>query len=134
MCVAPTMRTKPSSFISVNSLQCPMKPSHVMSAQCRVRVPTGVFKIIEGPFHAFQRFANSKLRVKTVEIRFPALNYFENASAMNSDLHVYPSTKLTVRASHLLSSHAMCAQCIYKQYVHSACIKLLITCMFHPST
>jgi hypothetical protein len=41
---------------------------------------TGVFKTPEGDFHGFQRFFCSKPVLKAVENRFPALNYFENAS------------------------------------------------------
>jgi hypothetical protein len=41
---------------------------------------TGVFKIIEGQFHAFQRGASSKLVLKTVESCLPSLNYFGNAT------------------------------------------------------
>ncbi len=41
---------------------------------------TGIFKIIESQFPAFQRFSSSKLVLKTVESRFSALRYFENLS------------------------------------------------------
>ncbi len=40
---------------------------------------TGVFKIIEGQFPAFQRFHSSKIVLETVESCFSTLNYFENA-------------------------------------------------------
>jgi hypothetical protein len=40
-------------------------------------IANGIFKIIGA---SFQRFASSKLVVKSIESRFPALNYFENRS------------------------------------------------------
>ncbi len=61
--------------------------THMLEQQYASLIPTyqkftctGVFKITEGRFPAFQRFSNSKLVLKSVESRFPALNYFENAS------------------------------------------------------
>jgi hypothetical protein len=41
---------------------------------------TAILIVIEGQFHAFQRFSSSKLVLKTVESRLAALNYYENGS------------------------------------------------------
>ncbi len=53
---------------------------------------TAIPIIIEGQFQVFQRFASSKLVLKTVESCFVALNYYGNGSTMcqrlSLDLHV----------------------------------------------
>jgi hypothetical protein len=48
---------------------------------------TGVCKIIEGQFPAFQLFPSSNLVLETVESLFQALNYFANASTSAKDVN-----------------------------------------------
>jgi hypothetical protein len=51
---------------------------------------TAILIIMEGQFQAFQRFASSKLVLKTVESCFAALNYYENGSSKISPQATYP--------------------------------------------
>ncbi len=91
---------------------------------CGALYDTAILIIIEGQFQVSQRFSSSNLVLKTVESCFMALNYYENGSSTNHNVHTWTQNQKCSSIYQFVSS------LIYKQlaYMHAYIHIYIHTC------